>query len=216
MNFELARFNMIQQQIRTWEVLDTRVLDLCAQVHREDFVPSAYRQLAFADTEIPLAHDEVMMTPKVEARLLQALQIQSGESVLEIGTGSGYLTALLGHLAAQVTSVDIHAEFTAAASHALMGAGVNNVRLETGNGAFGWGTAEYDVIVITGSLPAIGGEWTRQLRAGGRLFAILGDAPIMEATLLTQVAKGQYTTEGLFETVIPPLRGVPIQTKFVL
>ena len=214
MNFEQARFNMIEQQIRPWEVLDQRVLDLMAAVPREDFVPEPYRRLAFSDTQVALGHGEVMMAPKVEARLLQSLQIGAGDKVLEIGTGSGYLTALLASSAATVTSVDIHADFTVAAAAKLQGHGVRNVSLHTGNAVAGWDEDRYDVIAVTGSLPALPDSIPAQLRNGGRLFVVVGASPVMEALLVVRVGDQAFSREILFETSIPPLIGAPSAEKF--
>jgi len=155
MNFEKARFNMIEQQIRPWEVLNQKVLDLFTVVHREDFIPDEYKQLALADTSIPLGHGQVTMTPKVEARLLQCLDIQPNENVLEIGTGCAYLTALLANSASQVVSIDIYPDFTQLAERKLEKYHINNVTLETGDAVNGWEQSSYDVIVVTGSVPVL-------------------------------------------------------------
>jgi len=214
MNFEQARFNMIEQQIRPWEVLDQRVLDLMAAVPREDFVPEGYRRLAFSDTQIPLGHGEVMMAPRVEARLLQSLQLGAGDRVLEIGTGSGYLTALLASSAASVTTVDVHADFTAAAAAKLQGHGARNVSLHSGNAVAGWDEGRYDVIAVTGSLPLLPDSIPAQLRNGGRLFMVVGTAPVMEAMLVVRVGDQAFSREILFETTVPPLVGAPSAEKF--
>ena len=214
MNFEQARFNMIEQQIRPWEVLDQRVLDLIAAIPREDFVPDPFRRLAFSDTQVPLGHGEVMMAPKVEARLLQSLQIGAGDTALEIGTGSGYLTALLAASAATVTSVDIHTDFTASATARLRRHGIKNITLQTGDAATGWGGERYDVIAVTGSLPVLPDSLPAQLRVGGRLFVIAGSAPVMEALLVTRLDEDAFSREALFETTIPPLVGAPSAEKF--
>jgi protein-L-isoaspartate(D-aspartate) O-methyltransferase len=216
MNLEQARFNMIEQQIRTWEVLDPRVLDLLARVPRERFVPAQYRSLAFADMNIPLGHGEVMMAPKVEARLIQALELQPADTVLEIGTGSGYLTALLASLAQHVYSVDIYPEFTARAGEALEAFGIRNVTLETGDGVNGWEKhAPYDAIAVTGSLPLFEPCFQEQLKVGGRLFMIVGQTPVMEALLITRLGPHEWTRESLFETGIPPLINAPKPQTFV-
>ena len=217
MNIEQARLNMIEQQIRTWEVLDQAVLDLVASVPREQFVPEAFRALAFADTNIPLGHGEVMMAPKVEARMLQALTIQAEDRVLEVGTGSGYVTALLSRVARQVTSIDIHADLAAAAEIKLRRAGAGNVTLYTGNAVNGWEAgAPYDVIAVTGSVPLLQPSFQRQLAVGGRLFVIVGEPPVMEASLITRVDDNEWATESLFETDLPPLIGAPEPERFVL
>ncbi|MCL4316615.1 MAG: protein-L-isoaspartate O-methyltransferase [Gammaproteobacteria bacterium] len=216
MNLEQARFNMIEQQIRTWEVLDPRVLELLTRVPREQFAPAPYRGLAFADMNIPLGHGEVMMAPKVEARLIQALEVQAANTVLEIGTGSGYLTALLASLARHVHSVDIYPDFTAGAGATLAAQGIRNVTLETGDGANGWDRhAPYDVIAVTGSLPLFGAHFQEQLKVGGRLFMIVGQAPAMEALLITRLGPQEWSRESLFETDIPPLVNAPKPQVFV-
>jgi protein-L-isoaspartate(D-aspartate) O-methyltransferase len=217
MNLELARHNMVEQQIRTWEVLDPRVLDLVGGLRREDFVPPDRRQLAFADVNLPIGHGEVMMTPKLEARILQTLRIRPRDRILEVGTGSGFLTACLSRLGASVTSVDIHEDFTVAAGERLQRGGFHNVRLETGNAAEGWPSpGGFDAIVLTGSVPAMPATFEQQLRPGGRLFAIVGNAPIMEAWLITRTGDQAWMRESLFETSIPPLRGAVAPNTFAL
>ena len=203
---EQARFNMIEQQIRTWDVLDQRVLDVMKSVPREQFVPEHYRSLAFADTNIPLGHEQVMMAPKLEGRLLQALAITPDDSVLEIGTGSGYLTACLARLGKQVTSIDITADFTTAAAAKLEAQGISNVTLETLDAAEGIESEKrYDVIAVTGSLPLLQQQFQKNLAVGGRLFIITGSLPIMEANLITRVEENHWSSECLLETCIPPL-----------
>ena len=216
-NFEQARFNMIEQQIRPWDVLDQRTLDLIASVPREQFVPQDYRKLAFADINIPLTQNQVMMSPKVEARLLQALRLNPNDSVLEIGTGSGYLTALLAKAAKHVDSVDIFPEFIQAAEVKLTALNINNVTLQVGDAINGWNTnVNYDVIVLTGSVPVLTSHFQDQLEAGGCLFAIIGEEPIMQAQLLTKVNQTETNLEILFETVLPPLLGAVSPPRFVL
>ena len=216
-NFEQARFNMIEQQIRPWDVLDQRTLDLIASVPREQFVPQDYRKLAFADINIPLAQGQVMMSPKVEARLLQALRLNPNDSVLEIGTGSGYLTALLAKVANHVDSVDIFPEFIQAAETKLTALNINNVTLQVGDAINGWNTnVNYDVIVLTGSIPILTSHFQDQLDEGGCLFAIVGEEPIMQAQLLTRVNQTETNLEILFETVLPPLLGAVSPSRFVL
>lgn len=216
MNVELARFNMIEQQIRTWEVLDDRILTLLGQVRREDFVPESARELAFADVNIPLAFGETMMAPKVEARMVQALTVTDNDSVLEIGTGSGYITALLAKLAREVISLDRHSEFTLSAREKLAQANLRNVTCETGDAGYGWTqNAPYDVIAATGSYPIFPDELTLQLKLGGRLFVIVGQAPIMESLLVTRVGENAWRRESLFETQIPALHHIRVPQKFV-
>lgn len=217
MNLETARYNMIEQQIRPWNVDDQHVLDLFTQVPREDFVPVAYRNQAFSDLCVPLENGQVMMPPKLEARMLQALAIQANETVLEVGTGSGYVTALLANLAKQVISVDIDAALQQSAGEKLTAHGINNVTLEVGDAACGWDKqGPYDVIVITGSVPLLNGNFTDSLNVGGRLFAIVGDAPAMEALLITHISEKDWSRKSLFETELPPLLNAPEPERFVL
>ena len=215
MDIEQARFNMVEQQIRTWDVLDQDVLDLLFSVRREEFVPAAYRQLAFADLELPLGDGERMWTPKMEARVLQELDLAGGESVLEIGTGSGYFTALLASRKALVTSVEINPRLAAEARGRLARAGIGAVELAVGDGAQGFGGQQYDAIVLTGSTPIVPESLVAQLLPGGRLFAVVGDAPVMAARLLRSVAPGAVTATDLFETVIPPLRNAAQPARFL-
>ena len=214
MDTEQARFNMVEQQIRTWEVLDPEVLDLLFTVRREEFVPAAYRMLAFADLEIPLPGGERMWTPKMEARVVQELKLMPGESVLEIGTGSGYLTALMASRNARVTSVEIDAGLAAAAKERLTRAGLTALEVVVGDGARGWGTEGYDAIVLTGSTPILPDSVVRQLRPGGRVFAVVGEAPAMTARMVRWVAPGSVTEQDLFETVIAPLRNAAAPSRF--
>ncbi|MEE9551876.1 MAG: protein-L-isoaspartate O-methyltransferase [Gammaproteobacteria bacterium] len=217
MNFEQARLNMIEQQIRTWEVLNQQVLDLLAEIHREDFVPGDYKQLALADTRIPLLHDQITMTPKEEARLLQSVDIHADDKVLEIGTGCAYLTALLASSASEVVSIDIHPEFTQQARNKLDQYHINNVSLETGDAINGWEkSSPYDVVIVTGSVPALASNFQRQLKLGGRLFVIVGKSPVMEATLLTRIGDNEWSRETLFETDLPPLIGISEKIQFFL
>jgi protein-L-isoaspartate(D-aspartate) O-methyltransferase len=215
MNIEQARFNMIEQQIRPWEVLDPQVLDLLFVVKREDFVPAVYRNLAFADMEIPIGSGQVMLAPRVEARLLQELGIKKTDKVLEIGTGSGYMAALLAARAEHVITIESRPELAAFARENLERAGVTNVTVEVGDGASGWTQrAPYDVIVISGSLPLLPASLLKQLRVGGRLAAIVGEAPVMEAQLVTCSAEGVYNTINLFETVVPTIDGGEAKPSF--
>jgi protein-L-isoaspartate(D-aspartate) O-methyltransferase len=206
LNFEQARFNMIEQQIRPWEVLDPRVLQVLAAVPREDFVPTRYRKLAFSDLSIPIGHGQAMMPPVLEGRLLQALSPQLADRVLEIGTGSGFLTACLARLAAHVDSVEIFEDLKLSAAARLRTHDIANVKLHCGDGASGWPSAgRYDGIVLTGSVAVIPSSYLPQLSLGGRLFAVVGSSPVMSAQLVTRIADDQWTTESLFETDLPRL-----------
>lgn len=216
MNVEQARFNMVEQQIRPWDVLDQTVLDLLLEVRREEFVPARHKALAFMDMEIPLGHGEVMLSPKLEARIVQEVAIKQTDRILEVGTGSGYLTALLARLCSHVHSVDIVPEFVSEAGLRLSNHGIRNVTLELGDAARGWSRhSPYDVIVLTGSEPELSDEFGRSLAVGGRLFAIVGDPPVMEARLLTSLAEGVLTSVTLFETCVAPLRNAPHPARFV-
>ena len=210
MNLEQARANMVEQQIRTWEVLDQDVLDLLLAVPREEFVPAQCRNLAFTDMEVPIGGGEKMWQPKVEARVLQELAVKRTDRVLEIGTGSGYLSALLAHRAAEVLSVEINPELAAFGRANLERHGVDNVRLETGDGARGLAPglaagAPYDVVVLTGSVPVLPRAFLEALAGGGRLFAVVGEPPVMSAKLVTCAAPGSTQTVTLFETLLAPL-----------
>ncbi len=219
MDFEKARFLMVEQQIRTWEVLDQDVLDLLFAVKREDFVPVAYRSLAFVDMEIPLDHQQTMMTPKLEARILQEVAPKSDERVLEIGSGSGYLTALLAKQAESVTSIDIFQDFSLAAAAKLKRIGVTNVHLKTGDAAESAvnilaSHETFDVIVLTGSVPMLPKAYLDMLNLNGRLFAVVGDAPAMKATLFTKTGEPAFTTDDLFETVLMQLVNAKQPSRF--
>ena len=224
-NMEQARFNMIEQQIRPCEVLEGRILELLKHVRREQFVPKAMRELAFADLEIPLGHGAFMWEPKLEARTVQELHLTRNDRVLEVGTGSGYLTALLAALAGHVTSVEIVPQLSAAAKQNLAAARHNNITLEIGDASHGWGTgmkdsypgtgASYDVIVLTGSTPVLPAAFQNSLKVGGRLFAIVGDAPVMEAKLITRVAPDTYETVNIMEACVAPLQNAQQPKRFV-
>jgi protein-L-isoaspartate(D-aspartate) O-methyltransferase len=206
MNIEQARFNMIEQQIRPWDVLDPDVLDLLVVVKRENFVPVAHKNLAFVDTEIPLPGGQCMFTPKLEARLLQEINLKKHENVLEVGSGSGYMAALLAHKGRHVTTVEILPELKALAEKNLADNGVTNATVELGDGAQGWAKgAPYDVIVVSGGLPALPEAFLQQLKVGGRLVAIIGEAPLMKAQLITRTGEAGYDTKTLFETNVKPL-----------
>ena len=216
MNIEQARFNMIEQQIRPWDVLDPEVLELLLVVKRENFVPAAHKALAFVDAEIPLPGGENMLMPKVEARLLQDVNLKKHESVLEIGTGSGYMAALLAHKGRHVTSVEISPELKALAEKNLADNGVTNVTVELGNGAQGWSKgAPFDVIVVSGSLPVLPEALLQQLNVGGRLAVIIGQAPAMKAQLITRTGEAGYDTRTLFETSVKPLQLATAAPAFV-
>lgn len=203
---EQARFNMIEQQIRTWEVLDPKVLQLLHEVPRENFVPEAYQGLAFADLEIPLISGRSMLSPKLEARILQSLSIKSTDKVLHIGSGSGYFTALLAHQAEHVYSLEIDAELSATASYKLAENDIHNVTMELANGVRGYAAQQpYDVIVFTGSSPVEPPNVRDQLKVGGAMFIVLGSAPVMEATLIERVSETAYRETVLFETCVPEL-----------
>ncbi|NHZ62357.1 protein-L-isoaspartate O-methyltransferase family protein [Massilia genomosp. 1] len=206
MNIEQARFNMIEQQIRPWNVLDQDVLDLLVVVKREDFVPATYKTLAFVDTEIPLPGAEAMFTPKIEARILQEVAVKKHENVLEVGAGSGYMAALLAHKARHVTTVEINPELKELASNNLAKAGVGNVTVELGNGAEGWDKgAPFDVIVLSGALETLPEVFLKQLKIGGRIAAIIGQAPVMSAQVITRVSETAYDTVKVFETNVKML-----------
>ncbi len=215
MNLEQARYNMIEQQIRPWEVLDATVLDLLKQVPREAFVPEQYAGLAFADLELPIGHGQSMLSPKLEARIIQSLMLKKTDKVLEVGTGSGYMTALLARLAGEVVTVDCIAEMTASARARLHALGLDNVSYATGDAAQGWqASAPYDAIVLTGSVPVLANTFKQQLKPGGRLFAIVGEAPVMEATLVTCLSPDVFRKEKLFEICAPALEHAPQPSRF--
>jgi len=206
MNFEQARFNMVEQQIRPWEVLDGRVLSLLENIHREDFVPVRYRKLAFADIAIPLDCGQVMMRPKIEARMLQALELREDETVLEIGTGSGFVTACLAGLARRVVSVEIHPELHEQAALKLKDKGIDNVELFVGDVMRGWQPEQaHDVVVVTGSVPEVPEPFLGWVNPGGRLFIVSGESPAMEARVMKRLDVTEWSEESLFETDLPRL-----------
>ena len=215
MNIEQARFNMIEQQIRPWDVLDPGVLELLAVVKREDFVPSACRALAFVDTEVPLAQGQAMLAPKVEARLLQELAIHKHERVLEIGTGSGFMAALLAHKAQHVTTLEIRPELALAAKINLQRAAVLNVTIREADGSKGQTTnGPWDAILLSGSVAEVPAPLLAQLKVGGRLAAIVGQLPIMRAVLVTRDSEHGFRSVDLFDTVAPRLEGFAEPTRF--
>jgi protein-L-isoaspartate(D-aspartate) O-methyltransferase len=216
MNIEQARFNMIEQQIRPWDVLDDRVLNVISSTPRENFVPEKYRALAFSDISVPLDHGQTMMPPKLEGKLLQSLALQPQHRVLEIGTGSGYLTACLAGLAGSVVSVDIYEDFIAQAQTRLEQHDIHGVAFATGDAAGGWTSdSGFDAIAVTGSLPVLHRGYHDLLNIGGRLFVIVGKPPIMQALLITRINRHEYQQEALFETSIPPLVNAPQPEPFV-
>ncbi|WP_426208674.1 protein-L-isoaspartate O-methyltransferase family protein [Massilia sp. TWP1-3-3] len=215
MNIEQARFNMIEQQIRPWNVLDSDVLDLLLVVKREDFVPAAHKALAFVDTEIPLGSGEAMFTPKIEARILQEVQLKKHENVLEIGAGSGYMAALLAHKARHVTTIEINPALKELAQANLARAGLSNVTVELGDGAQGWNAgAPFDVIVISGALEALPEAFLKQIKVGGRIAAIIGQAPVMTAQVITRVSETAYDTVKVFETNVKLLSDSVKHSRF--
>jgi len=216
MELAQARFNMIEQQIRPWDVLDQNILDLLEKIPRDAFIDDKYRSLAYADIAIPLAHDQEMMHPIIEARMVQALQIDATDKILEIGTGSGYVTAMLATLGHHVHSVDIHQDFIDHAATRLGEMGIENVTLETTDASQGWDKQGlYDVIAITGSLPTLPESFQQSLNLGGRLFAIVGEAPIMEAILVRRSGENEWTSESMFETKLPMLANATCPELFV-
>jgi len=216
LNIELARHNMIEQQVRPWDVLDSRVLNVLSAVPREDFVPEAQRNLAFADLCLPLGHDEVMMKPVVEGRMLQAVSPMPNESVLEIGTGSGFMTACLAKLAGSVLSVEQHADFADAARVRLAAARIANAHVETADAVTTFDPGQlFDVMVITGAVHALPQQWRGWLKPNGRLFAVVGNSPVQRAMLYTRNGDG-WSEQGLFETDLPYLRHAEPPQRFVL
>ena len=215
MNIEQARFNMIEQQIRPWEVLDQGVLSLLAVMRREEFVPTAYRALAFIDTEVPLPDHQCMLAPRVEARLLQELRLQPTESVLEIGAGSGYMAALMAHQSQRVTTLEIRPALAAMARANLQRAGIGNAQVVEADGAKGHAAqAPFDAIVLSGSVADVPAALLAQLKVGGRLVAIVGQEPVMRAVHIGRVADQQYKRVELFDTVAPRLEGFGEPTRF--
>ena len=216
LNVELARHNMVEQQVRPWDVLDSRVLEALSSVPREEFVPAAHRALAFADIGLPLGHGEVMMKPVIEGRVLQSVVPSGTESVLEIGTGSGFLTACLARLAASVHSVEQHADLADTARARLDRAGIGNVRVETGEAVKAFEPQrEFDVVVITGAVFALPERFKRWLKPGGRMFAVIGESPVQRAMVLTRVGDS-CKEESLFETDLPYLTNAAPPKRFTL
>ncbi len=214
MNLDSARVQMIKQQLRTWEVLDSRVLACLGDIPREVFVPDAYADLAFADAWIPLGHDQLMMTPKIEGRMLQALALDPEDTVLEIGTGSGFVTACLAYLAGTVSSIDIYPDFTEKSRAKLEQLGITNITIQSGDAMQLDADARYDAIAVTGSLPVLDTRFERALRIGGRLFVICGLSPVMDAMLVTRTGDDQWRRQSLFETDLPELVNSKMPPQF--
>jgi protein-L-isoaspartate(D-aspartate) O-methyltransferase len=215
MTVEQARFNMIEQQIRPWDVLDPGVLTLLGVIKREDFVPAAYRAMAFMDTEVPLPGGQQMLAPRVEARLLQELNVRRHERVLEIGAGSGFMAALLSHKARQVVTLEIVPELARLAADNLRRAAVANVSVVEGDGSKKLPTAgPFDVILLSGSVAAVPSVLLNELKVGGRLAAIVGQEPVMRATLVTRVGEADFRSVELFDTVAPRLLGFDEPSRF--
>ena len=210
-----ARQQMVDQQIRTWEVLDPRVLDVFATVPREAFVPPEYRELAFADTPIPIGLGQSMLAPKIQGRILQALSVAAGDRVLEVGSGNGYLAACLSLLGSSTRSIDIHPQFTAMATANLRAVARASVEFETRDAFASAPLGEYDAIAVTGSLPVYDARFERSLRVGGRLFAIVGEAPVMDAILVRRVDTAEWIRESLFETVVEALINATAAQRFI-
>ena len=215
MNIELAREQMVEQQVRAWDVFDDRVLATMREIRREDFAPAPYGQVAFADAAIPLPRGQQMLPAKIQGRILQALAPEPSDIALEIGAGSGYLSACLGRLAARVRSVEIFPELAELAQRNLFTAAVNNVAVEVADGMQLVEQSTYDVIAVTGSLPLYDERFQQALRIGGRLFVVVGQAPVMEAWQVTRVGEREWQRVGLFETVIAPLVNAPRPSEFV-
>jgi len=215
LNVEFARTQMVAQQVRAWSVLDERVLATLDAVHREDFVPERFRDVAFADIAIPLGHGQVMLPPKIDGRILQALELGQDDAVLEVGTGTGFLTACLASLAGSIRSVEIYPDLAALASRNLRAAGVTGVSVETLDAWRREEVGRYDAIVVSGSLPTYDARFERALKAGGRLFIVVGQSPAMQALLVRRAGDSPAARTSLFETDIPPLVNAQQPPRFV-
>jgi len=222
-DIDRARFNMIEQQIRPWDVLDLDILDLLNRVHREDFMPPAHKALAFVDMQVPLigeteealANGWCMLEPKVEARLVQDLKIAPHEKVLEVGTGSGHMAALMGHRAQRVISLELHPELARFSRDNVQRAGLSNVEVREGDGSKGLpGEAPFDAILLSGSVAEVPPALLSQLKVGGRLGAITGGKPVMRATFITRTGETTYTTAQPWDTVAPRLKNFPEPSRF--
>jgi protein-L-isoaspartate(D-aspartate) O-methyltransferase len=215
MNVASARLQMMEQQVRAWDVFDLRVLEAMSAIAREEFVPAAFRDVAFADTNIPLAHGQSLLPPKVHGRILQALALLPDDLALEVGTGSGFLAACMGRLAARVRSVEIHPDLAETARKNLWGAAINNVGVDIADALLLNEENHYDAIAVTGSMPIYDERFQRALRVGGRLFVTVGQAPVMEAWKVTRTGEREWSRETLFETIIEPLINAPRPSPFV-
>jgi len=216
MNFDQARFNMVEQQVRTWEVLDQRVLDVISTVQRELFVPAKHRKLAYADLMLPIGHEQAMLKPVVEGRLLQALEIKPDDNVLEIGTGTGYLSACLAELAAEVLSVEIQPELMQIAEQNIKRASRHSIELQQGDVLADWEPGKtFDVIVVSGSVREVPTRFLEWVKPNGRIFTVCGDDPVMEAVVMTKTEEG-WATESVFETILPRLIGAEDSEEFSL
>lgn len=214
-NIEIAREQMVEQQVRAWDVLDPKVLSVLRKVRREAFVPSGFGALAFADAPIPLGHGEVMLPPKVDGRILQALDLKPTDDVLDIGSGTGFLAACLSRLAARVRSIEIFPDFAERATHNLLAMAANNVVVELGDALQLSGAARYDAIAVSSSLPVYDERFEQALKPDGRLFIVVGEAPVMEAWLVTRTGATEWSRISLFETSIPPLINARHPSRFV-
>ena len=215
MNIEIARQQMIEQQVHAWEVFDDRVLAVMREIKREEFAPGAYRDVAFADAPIPLTHGQFMLPPKFDGRILQLLAVRPDDVALEVGTGTGFLSACLGRLAARVQSLEIFEDLARSARQHLLAAAVNNVSVEVADAMQFEHGAQYDVIAVTGSLPIYDERFQRALKPGGRLFVVVGQAPAMEAWKVTRIGEREWQRESVFETSIEPLINAPRPSEFV-
>ena len=214
MNTSFARQQMIEQQVRAWEVLDENVLDGLREVQRELFVPDEFKKLAFADTDIPIGHGEKMMTPTIEGRVLQALELAGGESVLEIGTGSGFLTACLATLSTHVTSIDLYEDFISQAQQRLADASIENADLLQMDGTLELPEGSFDAIAVTGSMQTLDERLVQALNPGGRLFIVIGDSPAMSAIRITRMDDDEWQSDTLFETDLAPLVNGALPPQF--
>jgi len=215
MNIELARLQMVQQQVRTWDVFDAAILRVLSTVPREQFVPAGLEALAFAETELPLRHGQLMMTPNIEGRMLQALDIKPSDIALEIGTGSGFITACLAKLAKSVTSIDLYEDFQEAAAANLEDSGISNFDLQVMDATQQLPDGKYDVIAVTGSIEAFDPRLVMALTDGGRLFTVVGSAPNMEARLVQRIGENNWQTSSLFETELPALVNADLPPQFI-